>query len=651
MLAALGALGMTVSAQALPYLLWNGGGSTTYWNKSANWSGSGVPTTSSNLQFGAAAPGAISNDILDGIELGSITFNSGAGAFTLSGYSIGLDSGITNNSSVQQNLNFDLSADGSGAGGIALYHSQTWNAASGNIVVNTSVTYNDNGSFSPLVLTATGGHDITINGAITEVGNGFINIHKTGAGTLTLNGQNTYSGYTMVDGGTLAIGSTGVINYPADTIYVGESGTGTLTINGGSVTNTYAMIGDNLGSSGTAVVNGGGWTNQNDILVGVSGRGVLQINNGTVNNVNCTIGINDHSSGIVTITGGYWITSDNLTIGSSGTGTLNIFGGNVTVNNQDFLMEHSIYLGPGGGTGILNLGNGTTVGYLSATDVFGGDSALDTVNFNHNTNYNFSPGLHGYLAVNQLGSGTTTLGNQTDYMGPTTVKKGTLIIASGYITSTVTVGDPLTSDTPTFGGACNITGDVHILNNVGSGGAILSPDAASMGSGAGLTMVIDGGLTLDSHATLSMEFGGSAGHGLNSASDISTHVSVTSITLNGSKLQLSRLGSAGSILTGDVFYLVLNSGSETGRFGSVTGGSSISTGGYSYGGNSYDTFTFNGKNYAISYAASQANNLFYTGGTDIALMVIPEPCTWTMLACGFCVLMFVQRVRRKSTAR
>ena len=61
---------------------------------------------------------------------------------------------------------------------------------------------------------------------------------------------------------------------------VGVSATGALTIqSGGTMNNTLGIIGDNVGSTGTAIVDGAGstWTNSSDFYVGSAGSGTLTI--------------------------------------------------------------------------------------------------------------------------------------------------------------------------------------------------------------------------------------------------------------------------------------------------------------------------------------------------------------------------------------
>ncbi len=74
---------------------------------------------------------------------------------------------------------------------------------------------------------------IAINSVISDGGNNFA-VSKTGAGTLTLAGANTYGGGTTLSTGTLNITNSGTSATNS------AIGTGTFTINGGTISNTSA---------------------------------------------------------------------------------------------------------------------------------------------------------------------------------------------------------------------------------------------------------------------------------------------------------------------------------------------------------------------------------------------------------------------------
>ena len=97
-----------------------------------------------------------------GITMTSLVFSSGAGAYNLYGNAVTLNGNVTNNSSTNQTIHFGVTISG-----------------------------------QRTIQTAT--NNITFNGAIGGSGG----ITKTGQGTLTLTGNNSYSGNLDVQGGVV----------------------------------------------------------------------------------------------------------------------------------------------------------------------------------------------------------------------------------------------------------------------------------------------------------------------------------------------------------------------------------------------------------------------------------------------------------------
>lgn len=181
--ALLGALGACHSATAAPppSLIWEGVIGDPNWTSFTNWTTGVAPQAGDDLQF-SAAPISITNnnDFAAGTLFNSITFLGAAGqAYTLNGNAITLGAGgLTNLSSATNTISFT---------GITLGAAQSWNATAGPLNVTSDL------DLSGFTLTVDGAQNTTISGAISGAGGGS-GLAKSGAGTLTLTGTNSYGG-------------------------------------------------------------------------------------------------------------------------------------------------------------------------------------------------------------------------------------------------------------------------------------------------------------------------------------------------------------------------------------------------------------------------------------------------------------------------
>ncbi len=169
---------------------WNGGGADDNWTTGANWGGTAPAGVSSDsLFFGGTTRLTPVVDSLDPWTVNKIIFNSGAGAFGITGNPItfGGTGGevMRNNSAATQTIVNDLNWKGQVT------------AQSGDIVLNGDITLNGG-------MLVRGSNDVTLAGKISG-GNG---ISRTDPGVLTLtNDANDFTGNVSVSHGVLSVGS------------------------------------------------------------------------------------------------------------------------------------------------------------------------------------------------------------------------------------------------------------------------------------------------------------------------------------------------------------------------------------------------------------------------------------------------------------
>ncbi len=345
---------------------------------------------------------------------------------------------------------------------------------------------------------------VTIDGpGSTWITTGIIEVGDAGDATLTIsNGGVVRSGTGALADAADATTSATVtgagsawIMHGSGTFYVGEDGTGTLNIlDGGAVSNVEGHVGFDVGSNGTALVDGAGstWTNSGELTIGRDGDGTLDITGG----------------GLVQNTNGYIGRSS----GRDGSGAVTVSGAGSTWTNTNF-----VYVGyDSEGEGSLSVEAGGTV---TCTTGFVGNVA----------------GSHGTATVDGPGSTWTTSGTLAVGDGTLTISNGGAVVTNGLFGtlaaasmwnaevsvvgqgSSWSLADALL--TVGFGGAAA----VNILDggNVVSFDARLAADTGSTGtvvvSGAGSTWTIGrrlgvggdaGNLMSGGTGTLSVQPGG-----------------------------------------------------------------------------------------------------------------------------------------------
>jgi fibronectin-binding autotransporter adhesin len=305
---------------------------------------------------------------------------------------------------------------------------------------------------SPNILTLTGGSAVvtTADAAISAIIAGSAGMNKSGAGTLTLSGVNTFTGGLNITAGTVSyagadtnLGAAGVtlnggtltytgVAYTASAariITVGASGgtlnlaanvkmsmttaglftgSGTLTRAGtvGNVANNLSITAANTGFTGGWIFTGGvtevSGTNS---LGNNSATNTLTLSGGELANNNNTI------AQAITINSGI-LGGDNGTSIYSGPITV---AGNFSVRLGDFYATTSRNLnisGPISGTGTISFLNGNGGAVSGQTLFLNGNNSGYTSNINVPAGYNVAFGL-----TTSLGSGTQTINTTATAMG------------------------------------------------------------------------------------------------------------------------------------------------------------------------------------------------------------------------------------------
>ncbi|MFT4175257.1 MAG: autotransporter-associated beta strand repeat-containing protein [Luteolibacter sp.] len=332
-----------------------------------------------------------------------------------------------------------------------------------NFVINGAtlrITGNSTGTFRGLTVGASGATiEMPVSGAVLSLGGtitGSGSLTKTGLGRLIINAVNTYTGGTIIKGGTIVLAGSYEDASPTSAITYGL-GTGGVTLDGGTLTllNTATSDLDFVDSTAS-------WP----IIVPAGSSGRLDANGRMALGSQLTGGgdFTFYTPFIRTALTGNW---------SAFTGRINVItdsdGGEFRVSNTFGYANSAIHLGDRvsvyyastvGAAGLtLSIGelSGTTTSYLR-----GGPNAGRTLTWElgaRNTDSTYAGTIQNatsQTALTKVGTGTLTLTGVNTYTGATTVTAGKLALNNGSLTSNVTVASGAG-----FGGNGSVTGNVH----------------------------------------------------------------------------------------------------------------------------------------------------------------------------------------------
>jgi fibronectin-binding autotransporter adhesin len=380
------------------------------------------------------------------LTLGALNLNAGSTSIFELG-SPGVVGGATNdlvNVTGNLTLGGTLSVNAPSAGYYRLFNYGTLTASSFD-------TVNGSSNGTPTVLTnvpnqvnlsiAAAGQRIQFWDGADQTGNGVVN---GGAGTW--NAANT--------NWTGAPGQAGINDSWRSSVGVFAGTAGTVTIAG-------AQAFDTLQFSTTGYVLNAGAGGQLQ-LAGLSGTGTINTDSGVVTTIGAPI-VNGSSQSLTKVGGGTLILTG-----------ANTYSGGTTIS-----------------AGTLQIGNGGTTG-----SIVGNVTDNSVLAFNRSNALTFDGVISGTGAVNQTGTGTTTLTADNKYTGGTTISAGALQLGNGGATGSI-VGNVLNNGVLAVNRSNALALDSVIsgsgaLNQMGGGTTTLT--AANTYTGA--TMVTAGTLTI-----------------------------------------------------------------------------------------------------------------------------------------------------------
>lgn len=302
------------------------------------------------------------------------------------------------------------------------------------------------------ILSITNAASTTFSGVISEAGG----ITKLGAGTLTLDGTNTYTGATTVSAGTLQLDTTGAISASS------------------AVTNSATLtIGDVNGTMNA---------------INVSNTGTVSFATTTVSNTTTYGGVIS-STGALTKTGAGVAV---LTASNTYTGTTTVSAGTLRIGTASAISSSTAVVMADVSGAILDLNDtALTIASLSGGGSTGGNVTLGsgTLTVGNSSSTSYGGVISGSGALIKQGSGTLTLTGTNTFTGGTTINAGTIIGTGGSFGSGAVVNSATININETSSGTFSqqISGAAGVFLKTGSGtlatSALIDQQSASINAG------------------------------------------------------------------------------------------------------------------------------------------------------------------------
>lgn len=443
------------------------------------------------------------------------------------------------------NLFFGNGATGLAAGSITISGTVaaaniTFASGSGNIVL-------DGGTISA----ATSARTISVGGGvhtINSVLSGGVGRTVTGAGTLVLNGLNTFTGAVILgsasSGGTLRVNSIGNLSAASSLgapttatnglIQIGTSTQSSiLELSGSSAaqtTNRQVRVGANAGGSGGATIRNNNTDPGHSLTF--SNATFNQNNTGSVSGSNRTLTLGGSNTGNNTISGAIseLLGTGVMPVTKTGTGTwilngANTYDGNTTVNDGILVLGGSNSLTTTttvSGTGTLQLNSNSNGGLASGNLIFGSSTAVVQA-----------------ITADRTITNQAVLNANGTISGDFGISLGNLLVnnAARELTNNVSSIKSLTVASISANGDHNL-----VINGTGS-----TTVAGNVNLGAGTLTKTTGGMlkfsTAGSNTATDVIIHGGAAGGASLAVDEGQHISTGDLNLNNSAVLVIDYGS------------------------------------------------------------------------------------------------------------
>lgn len=381
--------------------------------------------------------------------------------------------------------------------------SNTLNMGAGNVFLGASPVVTVNAS------------NLTIGGAISERG-GARSLTKAGAaGTLTLNGNNTFTGAVTVSAGRLVLAGTnayagattintgatgGKLLFGRDNVLPNGAGKSNVTITGAKDTLDIAGYSDTING-----LSGSGYVDKSaagiDTLI-VGGNNARSTFSGVIQNASGSLAIikvgsdtltlsgasNNTYSGSTTVSGGVLKLGKDVALGATtGRTTVNLYY-SLDLGGRTVGAESLFIAGGGVGSNGSLINSSTTAASLSGPISLTGNDTIGGIG-----DITLSGAITGAFSLTKIRPDTLTLSNAAcSYSGGTVIGAGKLNV-TGALTGTGAVA----VNAGKLAGTGSIAGKITVADN-----AVLQPG----NNGAG-TLTLSGGLKLKPNSVLDWQVG------------------------------------------------------------------------------------------------------------------------------------------------